>query len=217
MSHAVVGGVGAVFLVNVLAQIRRYGQGVDLSALEDASVGDFFSSFPGEIGIVFVTAYIAANPLPALAMFEPWTVALARLVPSFLWPDKPTADYTLYFAAGLTAEGADKAGVAAPQQVEMLLQFGWIGVPLLAFFYFSIAIWLVSRLHKLGREARIAGCSLVPVYFGYYMQTRGGYFFQIFADAIFVIGPLFLLNLREGVHNSRAGASYARPRSWSLF
>jgi hypothetical protein len=195
-SFVIAGGVATVFLANLLGQIRRYGQGIDVSSLQDASIGDFFSSFPGEFGTVFVIAYIAANPLPDLAMFEPWTVAIARLVPSFIWPNKPTADYTRYFISGLTAEGADKAGVAAPQQVEMLLQFGWFGVPFLAFLYFSIAVWLISRFHKLGRDARIAGCALAPAYFGFYMQTRG-YFFQIFVDAIFMFGPLFLVHCWE--------------------
>jgi hypothetical protein len=203
ISFAIAGCAAALFLVNLLGQIRRYGEGIDLSRLEDVSIGDF-GSFAGEFGIVFVTAYIAANPLPDLALFEPWTVAIARLVPSFIWNDKPTADYMRHFISGATAEGADKAGVAAPQQVEMLLQFGWLGVPFLAFLYFSIAVWLISRFHKLGREARIAGCALAPAYFGYYMQTRG-YFFQIFADAIFMIGPLFLVHSWEKESKSVTG------------
>jgi hypothetical protein len=193
-SFVIAVGAAALFLMNLLGQIRRYGEGVDLSRLEDSSIGDFFGAFGGEYGIVFVIAYIAANPLPDLAMFEPWTVAIARLVPSFIWRDKPTANYLSHFISGLPAEGADKAGVAAPQQVEMLLQFGWFGVPFLAFLYFSVAVWLICRFHKLGRDARIAGCVLAPIYFGFYMQTRG-YFFQIFADAIFIFGPLFLVHV----------------------
>jgi hypothetical protein len=203
-SFAIAGCAAALLLVNLLGQIRRYGEGIDLSRLEDVSIGDFFGSFGGEAGAVFGTAYIAANPLPDLALFEPWTVAITRLVPSFIWHDKPTADYMRHFHSGMTAEGADKAGVAAPQQVEMLLQFGWFCPPFLAFLYFSIAVWLISRFHKLGREARIAGCALAPAYFGYYMQTRG-YFFQIFADAMFMIGPLFLVHYWEKESKSAPG------------
>ena len=204
ISLAIVGGAAAVLLMNLLGQIRHYGQGVDLSRLESGSIGDFFA-FSGELGIVFVTAYIAANPLPDLAMFTPWTVAIARLVPSFLWHEKPKADFMDYLNTGFTAEGANRAGVAAPQQVEMLLQFGWFGVPFLAFLYFSIAVWLISRFHKLGRDARIAGCALAPAYFGFYMQTRG-YFFQIFADAIFMFGPLFLVHAWETKSKSTPGS-----------
>lgn len=91
-------------------------------------------------------------------------------------------------------EGAEQAGIAATQHVEMLLQWGWLGLGPLSFLYFCIACLLLSRLHKLDRTVRIAGYSLVPAYFGFYMQTRG-YFFQIFADAIFMLAPLYLLNL----------------------
>ena len=48
------------------------------------------SSFSGEAGIVYTLGYIADHPLPNLVMFEPWTVGFARLIPSFIWTDKPT-------------------------------------------------------------------------------------------------------------------------------
>jgi hypothetical protein len=188
------GTVVALIIVNVIGTIRQYGLGVNLSNLNTANFDSMMSSFGGEFGTVYVLNYTAENPLPAMVTFEPWIVGFARLVPSFLWPDKPTGEYLHYFIAGTTVGNADKAGVAAPQHVEMLLQFGWVGLPVLAFLYFSLAGFMVSRLLRLGREARIAGCALVPAYFGYYMQTRG-YFFQIFADGIFIFMPLFLVHL----------------------
>jgi hypothetical protein len=99
-----------------------------------------------------------------------------------------------YFISGATVANADQAGVAAPQHVEMLLQFGWFGMVPLAFLYFSIAALLIYKLSRLGREARIAGCSMAPAFFGFYMQTRG-YFFQVFADALFIFGPLFAMHI----------------------
>ena len=191
--YACLGSVAGIYVVNIIGAIRRYGQGIDLSRLDDVSADKMLSSFGGEFGIVFALQYTAANPLPAPAYFEPWTVALARLIPSAIWPDKPTAEYLRSFILGFPIDNADKAGIAASQQVEMLLQFGWIGLPFLAFLYFGIATFLVFRLNQLSREARIAGCSMVPAFFGYYMQTRG-YFFQVLTDGIFFFLPLFLVH-----------------------
>lgn len=98
--------------------------------------------------------------------------------------------------------------MAAPQHVEMLLQFGWMGLPFLAFFYFSLAIFLLTRLSRMGREVRIAAWALVPIFFGFYMPTRG-YFFQVLTDGIFTFGPLFLLHLfqQQKMQPHAAGSS----------
>ena len=40
----------------------------------------------------------------------------------------------------------------------------------------------------------VAGCSLAPVFFGFYMQTSG-YFFQILSDGLFIFGPIFLVHV----------------------
>ncbi len=194
--------VAAVFLGNVLGAIRRYGSGIDLGGLSDRKIEAMSSSFGGEFGIVYVFDYTAGGPLPDPIWLEPWIVAIARLVPSFIWRDKPYASYLSYFTAGATTHGADKAGIAAPQQVEMLLQFGWFGVLPLAFLYFSIACLLIRRVAYTSREGRIAGAALIPYFFGFYMQTRG-YFFQIFADGLFTLGPLFLLTIGSKVADRR--------------
>ncbi|MEQ1697188.1 MAG: hypothetical protein ABL901_15245 [Hyphomicrobiaceae bacterium] len=191
------GVVIALALVNVIGAIRRYGSGVDLDNLNNIKSDSLFSSFGGELGIVYVLNYTAENPLPELVTFDPWLVGVARLIPSFIWSDKPSADYLRNFIAGTTIVNADKAGIAAPQHVEMLYQFGWFGLPILAFLYFGLACLIVGRLLNTTRETRIAGCALAPAFFGYYMQTRG-YFFQVFSDGLFMFGPLFLLNQSAG-------------------
>lgn len=203
------GLVVALVLVNVIGSIRRYGQGISFENLGNIKSDSLLSSFGGEFGIVYVLNYTAENPLPELVYLEPWLVGVARLIPSFIWADKPTAQYLHYFIAGTTVQGAEKAGVAAPQHVEILYQFGWVGLPVLAFLYFAIASKLVEKLLLTGRETRIAGCALVPAFFGFYMQTRG-YFFQIFADALFMFGPLFLLNQAAG---GRVTAAFAKLRN----
>jgi hypothetical protein len=190
---AVAGLAVALILSNLIGTVRRYGQGIDLAALSNVSVDRLSLSVDGELGVVYVLDYIADNPLPDLAPLEPWRVGIARLVPSFIWPGKPTAEYTKYFITGTTLQGADKAGIAATQHVEMLLQWGWFGLGPLSFLYFSTACLLLSRMHKLDRTMRVAGSSIVPAYFGFYMQTRG-YFSQILADAIFMLAPLYFLN-----------------------
>lgn len=181
-------------LVLWIGEVRRYGQGIDLSLLNQEDMSAMPNHFGGEIGIVYAFDNVASRPLPRLSPFEPWLVSMARLVPSFLWPDKPVAEYMRHFISGATVPGADLAGIAAPQHAEMLVQMGWWGLFPLAFLYFSVACRLVKGLAYRGYEARLAGCALVPSFFGYYMQTRG-YFFQIVADGLFILAPLFLLNL----------------------
>ena len=87
------GATVAVMLSNLLGMVRRYRQGIDYKSLGEAWVKPHVSSFSGEAGIVYILGYIADNPLPNLVLFEPWTVTFARLIPSFIWPDKPTITY----------------------------------------------------------------------------------------------------------------------------
>lgn len=196
--------VGGIIVLNMIGMARKgRGSGIDLAIVEGMSWSDLFTSFGGEIGIVYVLSYTAQSPLPDFAFLEPWLVGIARLVPTFLWPDKPTAEYLTHFIAGFGVANADKAGIAAPQHVEMLLQFGWWGVLPLAFLYFSIACWLVKQCHRCGREARIAGCAMIPAFFGFYMQTRG-YFFQILADGLFLFAPIFLAHAGLGRRRTEA-------------
>jgi hypothetical protein len=191
--YIAIGSTVGIFLSNVIVNARKYGAGIDLSLIKGMSFTDIFQSFGGEVGPIYVITDIASKPLPGLVYFEPWTVGLARLIPSFLWPEKPTAGYFQYFIRGFWDESAAQAGIAAPQQVEMLVQFGWFGLPFLAFLYFSFAAYLVSRMNLLSREARIAGCALAPIFFGFYMQSRG-YFSQVLSDGLFLFGPLFLMH-----------------------
>jgi hypothetical protein len=182
---------------NLIALSRSYFQGIDLSLISDFNFQDLIFRFEGEIGPVFTLSHIASSPLDKLILFDPWIVGFSRLIPSFLFPDKPFPEYLLLYSAGFPVPGAELAGIAAPQQAELLLQFGWIGLPFLAFLYFSIAGYTVYRLQYLSREARIAGCALVPMLFGFYMQQRG-YFFSLLCEYLFTIMPLFLLYYRPG-------------------
>jgi hypothetical protein len=188
---AVFGTFVAVFIGNLIGIGRVYGNGIQASRWNELTFSDIMSSFGGEVGPVYVFKDFTANHLPYLIYFEPWTVGISRLIPSFLWEDKPDADYIRLIPYWFSDPAAIDAGVAAPQHVEILLQFGWIGLPFLACFYFCIAGLLYHWLQGLSRAARIAGSALIPAFFGYYMQTRG-YFFQVFTDALFLFGPLFL-------------------------
>jgi hypothetical protein len=190
----------ALLLVIVIGAVRRHGQGIDLSNLTSEHVENMAGSFAGELSVVYAFDYSTANPLPPPNWVEPWFVAVARLVPSFLWPDKPVAESMALVIAGAALPGADKAGIAAPQHVEILFQFGWWGLLPMAFCYFWIAGWLIRRVAFTGRELRLAGCTLIPFFFGYNMQTRG-YFFQILTGALFTLGPLFILSARSRVSN----------------
>jgi hypothetical protein len=193
------GAVGFAFgllLVTVIGAVRRYGQGIDLSSLTSERFEGTASGFAGELSVVYAFDNVTANPLPPAIWVEPWVVGVARLVPSFLWPDKPFPEYLTWVTAGAMTPGAENSGTAAPQHVEILFQFGWWGLLPMAFCYFWVAGWLVKRVAYTGREVRLAGCALIPFFFGYYMQSRG-YFFQILVSGLLVFGPLFILSARS--------------------
>jgi hypothetical protein len=195
VSYVALGSCLALIVVNAIGYSRTYGRGIDLSRLEGFTWVDLLHAFGGEIGPVFALAHIVESPPPDLIYFEPWTVGIARLVPSFLWPDKPYPNYLLNYGSGFADIYQRTAGVAATQHAEFLLQFGWFGLPLLAFLYFAFACKVVERLQWLGPEARIAGCAMAPAFFGFYMQNRG-YFFQFLCEFLFMFGPLFLVHFR---------------------
>lgn len=200
----------AIAVFNVFGSLRSYGSGLDFDRIFESNLGSLAIDFGGEIGPVYVFAYLASIEPPQLSMFEPWVVAVARLVPTFLWESKPTADYLSQLTLGFWSENAAAAGIAAPQHVEMLLQFGWLGIPFLAFLYFSLVALLVQRIQLLNFECRIAGSALVPAFFGYYMQTRG-YFFQILSDGLFLFGPIFLLSIRTRINKADRSAIKRTP------
>jgi hypothetical protein len=195
VSYVALGSCLALIVVNAIGYSRTYGRGIDLSRLDGLTWVDLLHAFGGEIGPVFALAHIVESPPPDLIYFEPWTVGIARLVPSFLWPDKPYPSYLIDYVSGFGEIYQRTAGVAAPQHAEALLQFGWFGLPVLAFLYFAFACKVVERLQWLGLEARIAGCAMAPAVFGFYMQQRG-YFFQFLCEFLFMFGPLFLVHFR---------------------
>jgi hypothetical protein len=177
---------------NFIATTRIRGIGLDLTRIAGLSWVDVISSFGGEVGPLFSFSQIASHPIKHYFFFDPWLIAIERLIPSFLWSDKPDPTYLYIALRGFTAD-AKAAGVAIPQHVEMLLQFGWIGLGIVAFLYFTFAIRLLKRLARLGPEGRVVGAALVPVFFGFYMPTRG-YFFQTLTDGLFTFGPLFAIH-----------------------
>lgn len=204
--------LGASFLgllgVNFFSKTRQRGEGLNFNRAEGMTSTDILQSFGGEVGPLFSFSNVANHPIHDFYYLEPWTVAIARLVPTFIWADKPRPDY-LYIALEGFPDDAKNAGVAIPQHVEILLQFGWIGLPIIAFLYFWFAAYILDRLSRLGREARIAGFALVPVFFGFYMPTRG-YFFQALTDGLFTFGPLFLLyafSRARSPHRHRGGGA----------
>lgn len=193
--RAALGVASMLILVNFIGSIRNYSRGINFANIEGHALSDYIFMFGGEIGPVFTLSHIASTPPDELIFFDPWIVAFTRLIPTFIWPEKPFPEYLLLYSAGFPDPMAILSGVAAPQHVELLLQFGWLGLPFLAFLYFWVAGHTVYRLRRLSREARIAGCAIVPTLFGFYMQQRG-YFFQFLLEYIFTILPLFLLHFR---------------------
>jgi hypothetical protein len=194
--YVVPGTIFALIFVNAFGMSRKYGNGLTLSNIEGMSWNEILVGFGGEVGPVYTLASFAANPLPDLILFDPWIIGIARMVPSDIWPDKPSADYLLNFNLAFTVANIENAGVAATQHLEMLLQFGWFGLPFLSFIYFGIAIWIIGKLNKLSREVRIAGSAIIPAFFGFFMQQRG-YFFMTFSEGLFMLGPLFLVHIGE--------------------
>ena len=192
--YVVGGSLLGITVLNAIGMSRKYGQGVDLSHIQGKSFTDLFLSYGSEIGPVFVMNNMANIPPPKV-LFDPWIVAVTRLVPSFIWPTKPFPDYALFYTAGFDDPRAVTAGIAATQQSEFFLQFGWIGLPVLAFLFYTIALAVQKQLKRLAPEVRIAGTALIPPLFGFCAQQRG-YSFQVLYELLFTLGPLWIISRR---------------------
>lgn len=197
-TYVAIGAILSISLFNLIGQIRQYGVGIDLKGLDGISWSDLLVSFGGEVGPIFALYSVTNYPPPDLIGADPWVIAIARLIPTFIWPEKPYPYYLSYYTIAFDQETREKAGIAGPQQAEILLQFGWVGLPILAFLYFSVIFILSRWLNRSGREVRMAGAALIPGVFGFYMQQRG-YFFQNVLEGLFIIGPLFLMDMRARV------------------
>lgn len=190
---ASLGITASLLIFNAIGVTRQYSVGLDLSGLADTDWTELVRSFGGEIGPIYAFFGVIEYPPAELIGLEPWAVAVARLIPSFLWPDKPYPTYLLHYTVAFDENTRQFAGIAGPQQAEILMQFGWLGLLFLPVVYFLLILAIISRLNRLSREARIAGAALIPGVFGFYMQQRG-YFFQNLVEAIFIIGPLFFMH-----------------------
>ena len=190
-----VGAVIAILLFNVFASIRTYNAGLDLSRLDDQNLLQIAINPGAEVGPVLVATQAANSGRYAGTIgVDPWLIGLARLVPSAVWSEKPTAYYLEYSFDGFNLSEALGSGIAPPQISEMLWQFGWLGVFPLSFCYFFLASAIFLFFWRRSTEYDIVGVSLAPWFFGFYMQSRG-YFAQILSDSLFIILPLVLLSL----------------------
>lgn len=197
--------LGLLFLLsmNIIGQTRSYGAGLSFENFNAADLFTISGSFGAEAGVSLATAYIAENIPADLFYFDPWIVGLARLIPSALWPGKPSPDYLYYILGGTDQIHAESAGIAFAQPGEILLQFGYFGVPVIAALYFTAASKISSTGAKWGGVYGLALFSICPAFFGYYMISRG-YFFQVLADGIFIVGPaLFLGRISRNIISIR--------------
>lgn len=186
--------LSGMFVSNVIEQTRQYGRGINLERIDGVETADLVLGVGGEIGPVFVLTHLTQRPSD-LIQIEPWVVAAARFVPTFLWPDKPDPDYLLAYSAAFPDSRASTSGLAGTQHAEFFMQFGWTGLPFLAFGFVMLAMWTLKRLSYLSPEARLAGMAIAPSLFGFYAQQRG-YAFQFLCELLFTIFPLFWLHFQ---------------------
>lgn len=187
-------------IFNVIAMTRTYGRGIDLSRIEGRSTQELLQAVGGEIGPVFTLSHLTQRESDFLFL-EPWFVAIARLVPSAIWPQKPYPDYLLAYPQGFPDPNAIYAGIAGTQHAEFYMQVGWAGLPIMAFGFFWLAIFVIKKLLNLSADARLAGLSIMPGLIGFYAQQRG-YTFQIVCEYVFTLAPLFFIHI-GGKHQAQ--------------
>lgn len=212
-------GIMVGFIIsNFIGMTRNYGQGIDLSAAEGSSFKDIAQAVGGEIGPVFTLSHLTQRGSDFL-LFEPWVLAISRFIPSAIWPNKPYPEYLLKYPEGFPDPAAMFGGIAGTQHAEFYMQFGWIGLPIVAFGFFMLVVWTIKQLLMLSPSARLAGVSIMPGLVGFYCQQRG-YAFQLLCEYIFTLAPLFLIHIgrKRYVHTStkRYGLPKAGTHAQSL-
>lgn len=185
--------VAGLVVLNTIGMTRTYGRGIDLSRVEGRSFQDLLQSVGGEIGPVLTLSHLTQRESDYL-LFEPWYIAVTRLIPTAIWPNKPFPDYLRSYPEGFPDPNAIFGGIAGTQHAEFYMQFGWVGLPVLAFGFFMLSIWVIKRLLALSPDARLTGLSIMPALVGFYAQQRG-YAFQIICEYIFTLAPLFLIHI----------------------
>lgn len=213
-SYVGLGSVVSIMLLNAVGLSRRYGAGLDLEQVRNLNLSTLFGSFGGEVGPVFVLMHLTQHKSPLIG-FEPWVIAVTRLIPSFLWSGKPEPTYLSYYWMGFPDPRAMTGGIAGTQQAEFYLQFGWLGIPILAFLFFSVAACVQHRMRFLSYEGRIAGAAIIPSLFGFYAQQRG-YAFQQLCEILFTLVPVFLVHSGISVRKRRSEMRLESITSWRL-
>jgi hypothetical protein len=199
------GGAFGVAALNVFGAIRSYGRGLNFGALQrdDANLVSLALDPGGEIG-PFLVAHqaVLSEQYAASIGIDPWVIGVARLIPTAMWPQKPSAYYLTYSWDGFNYVEVATSGIAPPQLAEFFWQFGWFGLVPLSFVAFFLAAGIQRKMRSWRSVHGVVGVSLVPVFFGFYMQSRG-YFSQIFTDAIVMFGSLAFLQLTDRLRSRR--------------
>lgn len=179
----------------IMDKARVYGQGIDMSRIEDMDFSDA-SKGAQENEAVYYYSVRCMNYIEDSGdykYFAPIINAALMPIPRFLFPWKPEGDYMFSVMKGTL--GSSDTGAAAMMYVEAFIAFGWLGI--IVFFYlfgwFSKIVWN----NYLRNRNSIGAIVLLALFNGFiYTFLSRGYLAQSFVTFIYyVVLPFWLSTL----------------------
>jgi hypothetical protein len=189
---------GLIFMAGFVGLTRSYGQGLDISAVEDRSAGEIFAEGLGGESQVFLTTsgMMAITPdLYPYVGLQPLISVLQFPIPKAWFPDKDTFGYLKRAIETLFNSPTLGLGAALLCYGEWFLMAGWPSLilmsVLLGWLLRCLWNWLLIRQY----EPLALTLYALSVSFLYLVVSRG-YLAQVVAGGVFTLGPLFWIYRR---------------------
>lgn len=196
----------ALFLVifvsvnGLIGLTRTYGRGLNLSAVEGQSTGDFFDAGFGESAVFFTTSGVIEQTPGRAPLIGPAPLVATLLfpIPRSLFPGKPDATYIYNATSQLYGGELFAKGSAFLNYAEYYLIAGWpslVGLSvLLGWLLRRLWNWFLFRRNEPFAQALyLLTCSYL------FMVISRGYLPQVLMLFAFSVAPLFWLYGRWAV------------------
>ena len=191
--------VSTVIIMPIIATLRNYSVGLDLSRLADINIIN--SSLASSETSIFLTSSGIINTIPEKVPFQnfyPFFKTIIHPLPSAFF-DKNSGDYTYKILFSVYNNSLAYKGSAYLYFAEYYLMFGWYGIAIFSIIFGSILkrFWIWINLHK--EEPIAIILYILNLSFLFMIITRG-YLpqqFHLYMFSVFPINLIYLLNAKS--------------------
>lgn len=178
-------------LMGILEVARTYGQGIDLSKVENSDKSSLESSM-NETKVFLSTGYLIKNfeKISDYKGMEMVENTLAFPIPRALWPGKPDGSYLLKTITKLYGKAG--IGVAFLNYGEYYISYGWFGIILFSFIFGVYLKWGWATFMSSDKDVFSICFYALFASLNYVIISRG-YLPQSFLNYMFFVYPAYYL------------------------